>query len=98
MRQDPTKQRLAQALREAGLHLLAEKAEAGDYDEIESRNALPLTDLACDLAVEVTKGNAMAKEIRDAMIRGEFDATEDEWDAWWNSDEGRELLSMEGLD
>jgi hypothetical protein len=81
MQQEPTKERLARALHQAELHELAEKAERGDYDEIESEAALPLTDLACDLAVYVVKGHDGAKAIREALIRGEWDATEDEWEA-----------------
>lgn len=87
---EPTKDKLARALHQAELHDLAEKAEAGDYDEIASDSALPLTDLACDLAVYVTKGNAGAKAIREALIRGEWDATDDEWeqhDRWHRPEE-----------
>jgi hypothetical protein len=78
----PTKERLAAALKEAGLDLLAEKAAAGDYDELESDSALPLIDLACDLAVAMVNGNRAAAALRQRMIAGEFDATDEEWDAW----------------
>lgn len=88
---EATKERLAAALREIGLDLLADKAAAGDYDEYESDSALPLTDLACDLAVAVVNGNEAAQQLRQRMIAGEFDASEDEAEAWWRR-EGRHLL------
>ena len=77
---EPTKLKLARALTEAGLPLLAEKAAAGDYDDIESQSALPMTDLACDLAVAVVAGNEAAQQLRQRVIAGDFDATDAEWE------------------
>lgn len=82
-----TKERLARDLDQAGLHTLADKARAGDYDEVESDSALPLTDLACDLAAAFIGGNEMAKPLRQKLIDGDYDATEDEWDAHYNDND-----------
>jgi hypothetical protein len=79
MRDDPTKLRLAEALREAGLERMAVKAEAGDYDESESTAVEPLLDLRGDLAAEMINGHTGAKELRQRVMAGEFDSTDDEW-------------------
>ena len=73
MRDDPTRLRLAEALREAGLERMAVKAEEGDYDQIESEvSEDPLLDLKGDLAAEMIRGNEAAKALRQRVMDGEF--------------------------
>lgn len=79
MRDDPTKERLAEALRQAGLERMAVKAEDGDYDECESASVDPLLDLRGDLAAEMINGHPGAKDLRQRVMAGEFEATDDEW-------------------
>lgn len=71
-----TKDKLAEALTEAGLVEMAEKARAGYYHDFMSPLALPALQLADDLA---RKATPEALAIRVRHINGEFDAAPDEF-------------------
>lgn len=84
----PTKVRLAEEMRLCAVQdpsraelfeALAKKADAGDYDDYESESVTPIGDLAKDLAKIGTKD---AMWLRRRAIRGDFDGTKEESDAW----------------
>lgn len=89
-----TKERLTQALIEAGAPaVMIEKAKAGEYDDYEAVDtATPCIDLynACK-SFGLT---ALAERVKN----GEFDATPEESDAWWER-EGRNICppAMRGM-
>ena len=86
-----TKDRLAEALRAAGLPGMAESAAAGQYDDYLADDPLPILTLVSDLA-KVGTPDAMALRLR--VIDGEFDATAEESEAWAASPEGQAALGM----
>jgi hypothetical protein len=71
-----SKDRLADALTEAGLRQMAAKARDGYYHDALSPLATPAMQLAADLAAAHT-GPAMA--LRERVLEGEFDAPSEEW-------------------
>ena len=79
MSDEPTKVRLARALRLIELDSLAAEAERGMYDDYESPMAFPLINLVHRLGEAGTsEAAALAERVKD----GEFDGTKDEADAW----------------
>ena len=91
-----TKDRLAAALREIGLGDMAEKAAAGHYDDYESDLVTPCTQLVIDLGKAHTRD---ARELAKRVKEGEFDATAEEAEEWWQR-EGKHLfpgLSLKDL-
>jgi len=83
-----SKDKLAQALRDADLPGLAELAAKGHYHDFLSPLALPAMELVLDLQNAVKQGNAGAKALLDRHMNGEFDATDAESEAWANSPDG----------
>lgn len=81
-----TKDKLAQALREAGApETMVNKALAGSYDDYESDSATPIVDLVNDATsygLTTLAGRAM---------NGDFDSTREEARAWFNK-EGKNLI------
>jgi hypothetical protein len=73
-----TKDRLAEALREAGLPLMAKKAEAGVYSNGLSLHAMPEMVLRCELE---DARSALASALLWRVNKGEFETTEEEFDA-----------------
>lgn len=88
-----TKDRLAQALREAGLREMAAKAEKGQYDDFLSPNIQPIMDLVDELQAV---GTPAAMELYRQAMAGEFDATQEEADEWARSEEGQQYGKMLG--
>lgn len=80
-----SKDRLAAELNKAGLGDMAIRAASGYYHDFLSYLDTPCIQLAADLA-EVGTPEALA--LRDRHINGEFDATKEESDAWFNGPEG----------
>jgi hypothetical protein len=80
---------LAQELRKAGLHEMADRAATGWYHDYLSPLDTPAITLADDLAVAATP-EAMA--LRARHLDGEFDATKEESDQWANSPDGQETF------
>jgi hypothetical protein len=83
----PTKLRLAGVLRAAGLLNLATLAAAGRFDEFESDSPHPIVDL-----VEALKEVGRDDLARRAM-KGDFDCTKAEADAWVRSQEGQAVIN-----
>ena len=82
-----TKNRLAQALREARApSQMIDRALLGEYDDFESNSATPIMRLVRDC--QVNGLNDLAKRAMD----GEFDATKEEAEAWFKR-EGRNLIT-----
>lgn len=81
-----TKDKLAQALREAGLLNMSVLAANGYYHDFLSPLATPCIQLATDLA-QVGTPEAMA--LRARHLNGEFDATKEESDEWARSKDGQ---------
>jgi hypothetical protein len=73
-----TKDRLAVALREAGLPLMAKMAEAGVYSNGLSLHAMPEMVLRRDLEDARSK---LASALLWRVSKGEFEATDEEFDA-----------------
>jgi hypothetical protein len=85
-----TKDRLAKALHEIGLGNLALRAAAGEFDDFLSQHMNPQMVLAAELA---QRGSPEAMTLRAALINGDYDATEEESEAWALSDEGQEAFA-----
>jgi hypothetical protein len=73
-----TKDRLADALREAGLPLMAQKAEAGFYSNGLSLHAMPEMVLRRELE---DARSTLASALLWRVDKGEFEATDEELDA-----------------
>lgn len=86
-----TKDKLAEALREAELPFMADKAAAGYYHDFLSPLDLPTTALVADLAAAATPA---AMELRLRVMNGEFDASEEESNDWAASPEGQAALKQ----
>lgn len=84
-----TKDKLAQALMEANLPEMAEKATKGLYDDFLSPDPLAAVTLAKDLEKVGTK---KARELLKRHLAGEFDATKEESDEWMKSEDGTKAL------
>lgn len=84
-----TKDKLADALENAGLNDMAAKARDGYYHDYLSPLATPCIQLADDLAA---KGTPEALAVRARHLNGEFDATREESDEWANSPDGKDAF------
>jgi len=80
-----TKERLAQVLHAAGLFEMEKAARAGRYDDYEGESATPIVDLVHDLQA------AGKSDLAARAMNGEFDATKEEAEAWYER-EGKDLL------
>jgi len=86
-----TKDMLANALREAGLDAMADKAATGYYHDFLSSLDLPELQLVTELGVAATEHPDKAETIealRQRVINGEFNASAEESEEWAKS-EGR---------
>ena len=72
----PTKERLAAALGEAGLSVMQQRAAAGYYDDFESPLATPIIQLVTDLRA------AGREDLAKLAMNGEWDSTREESQAW----------------
>lgn len=81
-----TKDKLAAALREAGLEEMAAKAAEGYYHDFLSPLATPCVQLSNDLAAV---GTPAALALRERHHNGEFDASPEESEAWAKGPEGQ---------
>lgn len=84
-----TKDKLAQALTEAGLDYMAAKAATGYYHDFLSPLDLPELQLDADL---LAAGTPEALALRKRHHNGEFDASTEESEAWADSPEGQEAM------
>ena len=84
-----TKDFLAQELRAAGLNDMADRAATGYYHDFLSPLAAPCIQLMKDLEAVGSEG-AIALMKRHA--NGEFDATNEEGDEWFEGPEGQEAV------
>lgn len=92
-----TKDMLAQALRDVGLDEMAGKAATGYYHDFLSPLATPEMQLVSDLQFEIHFNpdhphHAGIVTLRQRVINGDFDANQEESDAWAASDEGQEAF------
>lgn len=91
----PTSQKLADVLRAAGFDGFAKRAEADEFHDFFSDHPLPQMVLADELAGIVRNDNLeervrlAAHHVRDRLIAGEFDSSEEESAAWAASSEGK---------
>lgn len=88
-----TKDKLAEALRAAGLAEMSVRAAEGYYHDYLSPLATPELQLVADLE---EAGTPAAMELRARVVDGEFDATEEEGDEWAASPEGQEAMRAVG--
>lgn len=84
-----TKDRLAEALDEGGLPVLADRAREGYYDDFESPYSYPKIELVKALAYE---GTEAATSLAQRVKHGDFDNTEEERQAWLNSPKGQAAM------
>jgi hypothetical protein len=91
-----TKDKLAAALRAVGLNEMADQAATGYYHDFLSPLALPEFVLVNGLNVEARKLPADERgpilDLRDRVIDGDFNASEEEADAWADSQEGQDTF------
>ena len=95
-----TKDKLAAALRDVDLNEMADKAATGYYHDFLSPLDLPEMTLVNELhghyvtAVDLHnfKRAADIKLLRERVINGDFDASEEESDEWAESEEGQDAL------
>lgn len=88
-----TKDKLAAALREAELEVMATKAEGGWYDDYLSPEPFPLVMLEVDLK---EAGTPAALALVKRALNGEFDATPSEAEEWAHSEDGRATFQQMG--
>jgi len=86
-----TKDRLAHELEIIGLADMAARAREGYYDDFLSPLAAPIVELVGELA-KVRSMQAIG--LRQRVINGEFDATQEESDAWAASPEGQATMRL----
>jgi len=84
-----SKDKLAEVLRGAGLHEMADRAATGYYHDYLSPLDFPELTLDRDL---VEAGTPEALAIRKRHHNGEFDATKEESDEWAASSEGQDAF------
>lgn len=85
-----TKDVLAAELHKAGLHDMAMRAGQGYYHDFMSPLATPCLQLAADLA-EV--GTPAALALRERHLNGEFDASAEEGEEWFQNHGKHSLMS-----
>jgi hypothetical protein len=91
-----TKDRLAADLRAAGLGTMADKAADGLYHDFLSPLALPSMQLLTDLNDALAKHEGDAKlitAIRGRHLGGEYDADDEESEAWAESTDGQKAFT-----
>lgn len=88
-----TKDKLAQALKEANLPEMAKKAEEGMYHDFLSPDPLASLTLATELDKAASEGNEKARELLKQHMNGEFDASLEESDEWAKGKEGIAALA-----
>jgi len=84
-----TKDALADELMKIGLKQMSRKAREGYYHDFLSPLAMPELQLVNDLAII---GTPEALALRRRVVNGDFDASEEESEAWANSEEGQETF------
>ena len=84
-----TKDMLAEELRKIGLPAMADMAATGFYHDFLSPLDLPEMQLCANLAAIKTPA---ALALRQRVINGEFDASQEESDAWAASPDGIETM------
>lgn len=84
-----TKDKLADALREAGLNDMADRAATGYYHDFLSPLETPCLQLDRELYKAAQSGNTEAAEVRRRHHNGEFDASIEESDEWAKSPDGQ---------
>ena len=93
-----TSQKLADVLRAAGFDDLAQRAEQDEFHDFLSDHALPEMQLAAELAdlvgsAKEEKQRLAAHMIRQRVIDGDFDASNEESEEWAASPEGRSAFT-----
>jgi hypothetical protein len=94
-----TSQKLADALRAAGLEDLAKRAEADEFHDFLSPHALPelyLDELLARFHADArctSKQRVAVLGIRNRLIFGEFDADEQESSDWAESPAGQDAMN-----
>lgn len=87
MSTEPTTERLARVLREAGLGDMADAALRGRYDDYKSESPTPELDLHRDLM------RAGRPDLAARVVAGEWDATREEAEAWEQTPEGQATIA-----
>lgn len=85
----PSDEKLSRALRDAGLEELAQRAEAGEFNDFFTWRTMPKRDLM--EALSAAGGN---EALMDRVAAGEFDSGQDEAREWYASPEGRAMRDL----
>jgi hypothetical protein len=88
----PSAEKLAQALHACGLFEMEARARKNEWTDYDGPHALPQIELVKELRRWHYRPEVRALIKR--IIEGEFDASAEESDAWWNR-EGREMVRRE---
>lgn len=85
---------LAEDLREVGLHSMAARAEAGEWNDFFGLHTFPQMELISELVRPSTHGGgfwtpAVRQSLIDRVIQGKYDATPGEADEWAAGPEGQ---------
>jgi hypothetical protein len=91
-----TKDMLADALLTVGLIDMSFKARSGYYHDYLSPIALPEMQLITDLGIAIQNSQDKKDQImalRSRVINGDFDASDEESDAWAASADGQDTFS-----
>jgi hypothetical protein len=84
---------LASDLKDAGLIDLADRAEAGEWNDYFGVSATPQHDLIQTLRDRVVIANVVRKQLIQQVIDGKYDGTKAEADEWAASPEGQKVFS-----
>lgn len=90
----PSDEKLAGALRDAGLEDLALRAERGEFNDFFGAHAAPKMALVGALRDRETP--AEAEHLAGRVLAGEFDSDRDEAAEWYASPEGQEMRDLMG--
>lgn len=86
-----TKDMLADELRRAGLPEMADLAAEGYYHDYLSPLDAPCLQLTMDLAAA---GTTEAMALRSRAIQGDFEASDEESEAWADSRDGQDTMRL----
>jgi hypothetical protein len=90
-----TKDKLADALQGVGLTRMADRAREGYYHDFLSPLDLPEITLVNDLNIEALQDQSNREAIcalRDRVIAGDYDASNEESEEWAKSEEAQEAF------
>lgn len=89
----PSDETLGADLDEVGMHDLAARARAGEFNDYFGSHTMPQTALLALVRTDSRGTPEQRATIMSNIVNGKYDGTQAESDEWARSDEGRELFS-----